>query len=159
MTVEATISLTDHTAKVAELQLTLKDVESKLTLKDEQIATLTAEIATLKDAEVKRLADANAKRIDVAFEQYKDVKKLTDLDKEAMGYLISAKPETFEKLYPVVSVQTQVLAARLSDTRPSTALPAGVARPDLNTLTDKYLKDGLDYDHAFTKALNEINKK
>lgn len=155
---EDTISLKDHTAKVAELQLTLKDVESKLTLKDEQIATLTAEIATLKDAEVKRLADANAQRVDVAFEQYKDTKKLTDLDKEAMGYLIAAKPETFEKLYPIVSAQKQILSARISTERPVQTLPDGVARPDLKTLVAKYQGEGKSYDEAFTLAMRDVEK-
>lgn len=154
-----TISLKDHTAKVAELQLTLKDVESKLALKDEQIAKLESDIVALRDAETKRLADANAKRVDAAFEQYKDIKKLTDLDKEAMSYLIAAKPETFEKLYPVVSAQKQILSARISTERPAQQLPDGVARPDVKTLVAKYQGEGKSYDEAFTLAMRDLEPK
>ena len=154
--VEDTISMKDHTAKVAELQLTLKDVESKLTLKDEQIAKLETEVAALKDAETARLKDSNSKRVDAAFEQYKDVKKLTDLDKEAMSYLIEAKPDTFEKLYPVVSAQRQILTARVSVERTKQSLPDGVSRPDIKTLVAKYQGEGKSYDEAFTLAMRDV---
>lgn len=160
-----TITLTEHETKLnaatAELKLSLKEAESKVEAANARVAAVEAELVTLREAETKRAAAERVRRVDIAFEQYKDVQKLTDLDKELMGVLLDAKPELFEKKYPVVSAQTQILSARISQERPAAAaLPAGVERPSLKTLTDKYMSDGaLSYEEAFTKALNEIEKK
>lgn len=160
-----TITLTEHETKLnaatAELKLSLKEAESKVEAANARVVAVEAELVTLREAETKRAAAERVRRVDIAFEQYKDVQKLTDLDKELMGVLLDAKPELFEKKYPVVSAQTQILSARISQERPATAaLPAGVERPSLKTLTDKYMSDGaLSYEEAFTKALNEIEKK
>lgn len=158
-----TITLTEHETKLnaatAELKLTLKEAESKIVAAESKVAALEAEIVTMRDADKARVANERVKRVDVAFDQYKDSHKLTDLDKELMSVLIESKPELFEKKYPVISAQTQILSARVSQERPKTELPAGVERPNLKLLTDKYIQQGLDYDQAFTKAFNEFTSK
>ena len=58
-----TITLADHNAKVAELQLTLKDAESKLEAANKRLSELEA-------AETVRLTAEKAKRIDTAFVPY-----------------------------------------------------------------------------------------
>jgi hypothetical protein len=158
-----TITLTEHETKLnavtAELKLSLKEAESRIETANARVATLEAEIVTLRETETKRAVAEKAKRVDVAFEQYKDAQKLSDLDKELMTVLLDAKPELFEKKYPVISAQTQILSARVSQERPKTDLPVGVERPNLRLLTDKYMQQGLDYDQAFTKAFNEFTSK
>ena len=155
-----TILLSDHNAKVADLQLALKDVESKVEAANARANVLESELVALRDADAKRVAVEKVKRVDAAFSQYKGVQKLTDLDRELMVVLLDAKPELFEKRYPMIDAQTQLLTARVSQERPKVDLPAGVERPSLKTLTDKYMSDfKLSYEEAFTKALNEIEKK
>ncbi len=159
-----TITLSEHETKLnaatAELKLSLKEADSKVAQANARVTELESELVALREAETKRAVAERAKRVDVAFEQYKDVQKLTDLDKELMAVLLDAKPELFEKKYPVVSAQTQILSARISQERPKVELPAGVERPSLKTLTDKYMSENkLSYEEAFTKALNDIEKK
>lgn len=145
---DETISLKDHTSKVAELQLTLKDAESKLALAESRVAELEA-------AEAVRLTEAKTKRIDAAFAQYKDSKKLSDLDKEAMVCLFDSKPEVFEKLYPVVDVRAVLLTSRVSTERTPKELPPGVAKPSMQALADKHIAAGKTYDEAWTLAISE----
>jgi len=155
-----TILLSDHNAKVADLQLALKDVESKVESANARADKLETELVALRDADAKRVAVEKVKRVDAAFAQYKGVQKLTDLDRELMVVLLDAKPELFEKRYPLIDVQTQLLTTRISQERPKADLPAGVERPSLKALTDKYMSDNkLSYEEAFTKALNDIEKK
>lgn len=160
-----TISLADHetklTAATAELQLTLKDANAKLELSNTRITELETQLVTLRESENARESKRKAERVDAAFGQYRDTKKLSDLDKEAMAVLLDSKPEIFEKLYPVVDARTVVMTARLSAERPASAsaLPAGVARPSIKELVAKYQSEGKDYDTAFTMAMKDLEPK
>ncbi len=138
---ETKLALKDAEAKTAAADVKLKDAEAKaqaaevkaaelsLALKDAQAAAATAEAGlAAKDEEIKQLRDAQAKREDddrrarvqLAFDTYKDARKLTDDDKEAMLIVLSSKPETFERQYPIVAPNQQHLLANLTDNREAT---------------------------------------
>jgi phage I-like protein len=158
-----TISLADHetklTAATAELQLTLKDANSKLELSNTRIAELETQLVSLRESENARESKRKSERVDAAFGQYRDAKKLSDLDKEAMVVLLDSKPEIFEKLYPVIDSRAVVMTARLSAERPTVALPSSVARPSITELAAKYQSEGKDYETAFTLAMKDLEPK
>ena len=104
--------LAEATTKIAELSLNLKD-ESARADKAE------AELASLRDWKEKREAKDIDERVELAFETYKDARKLTDADKEAMRIVLTAKPETFEKQYPKVKAGDQHLLKNVTDRRPA----------------------------------------
>jgi len=94
--------------KVAGLSLELKD-------RDATISTQAAELKTLRDNEKLR-ADADEKTaVDTAFATYKDIKKLTDLDKEQMLLTYRGNPDLFLRLYPSVAPDQRHLQRNLSN--------------------------------------------
>lgn len=107
---DVTVKLTASEAKAAELALSLKDETGKR-------EALETELKTLRDEKVKRDEEALSGRVDDAFETYKDTKKLSDDDKDAMLIVLKANPEKFEKLYPKVAKSEQHLLHNLSDNR------------------------------------------
>ena len=107
---ETSVKLTASEAKAAELALSLKDETGKR-------EALETELKTLRDEKVKRDEEALSGRVDDAFETYKDTKKLSDDDKDAMLIVLKANPEKFEKLYPKVAKSEQHLLHNLSDNR------------------------------------------
>lgn len=131
---ETKLALTDSTAKLTDATTKLSDVTTKLTASEAKTAELTlslkeangkvetleAELKTLRDEKVKRDEQALTDRVNDAFETYKDSKKLTDDDKEAMLIVLKANPENFEKRYPKVAKNQQHLQHNLSDTREKT---------------------------------------
>ena len=104
----------DIEEREAKLSLQLKDAESKVAEKAKEVEAKDAEIAKMRDEQVKRAeADAQA-RVDEAFTAYKDVKKLTDLDKTSMAIVLKADPATFDKLYPRIAPNQQHLLRNLT---------------------------------------------
>lgn len=148
------------TEEVAAVSLTLKDVKAKLSKADEQVVSLSKEKAEREEAVV-------AERVDLAFATYKDEKKLTDDDKEAMRITLSTKPALFEKLYPKAQPGTPHLLRNLTGSEGGDK--AGVRPPPVKegegeetivTLADKIQKDKkVDRDTAFAMAEREINKR
>lgn len=84
----------------AEVTLSLKDVTSKLEAA-EKAAAETAEVIKTLSAE-KALIEKQTvdDRVSLAFNTYKDEKKLGDADREAMVLTLKSNPELFERLYP-----------------------------------------------------------
>ncbi len=109
--------MADKTALLADkagLELRLKDAEGTVATLTAEKATLDGEIAKMRDAEVKRADDAIVAAVDSAYATYKDVKKLTDEDKQAMLITARAKPDLFAKLYPPVAGAHQHLLTDLT---------------------------------------------
>lgn len=101
----------------ASLSLRLKEAESATA---EVTAKLTATEATLalKQAEIdKRNEDDLDGSVRVAFETYKDTKKLTDDDKAAMRITLKSDPALFGRLYPVVAPGERPLLQNLTGSR------------------------------------------
>jgi phage I-like protein len=105
-----TIALSEAQTKVAELSLKLKDEAARADTAEASLKTLTEwkEARELKDVE---------ERVSLAFDTYKDARKLTDADKEAMTIVLKAKPETFEKQYPKIAPALSHLQRNLTDRR------------------------------------------
>lgn len=121
--------LTEATAKFSDLQA--KSAEQQLKLRDETARAdkAEAELVTLREEKTKREERELSERVDLAFETYKDARKLTDADKDAMLIVLRAKPETFEKQYPKVQPSQQHLMRNLTDHREKGAPPAAVIDP------------------------------
>lgn len=163
----------------AGLSLRLKDAEATaVSLADKVKATEAivgereATIVSLKADIQKRDDDASTARVEDAFVSYKDVKKLTDDDKTAMKFVLRSDPTLFDKLYPRVAPNHQHLLRDLTtgrtpngSTAPGQAKPlpvsmsstagAGNSQALFVTLKDKYLKDGLEPEEAFKRAIRE----
>jgi hypothetical protein len=107
-------NVTELETQVAELTLSAREAASQVTAKDAALAAKDAEIATLKADADKRADEARTARIDEAFDTYKDAKKLTDADREAMAIVLGSKPETFEKLYPRVTADKRHLLTQVA---------------------------------------------
>ncbi len=125
-----TAQMKDFETKLAELTLGLKDVQGKLATAEQTIAAKDGEIKALKDAAAAREEADRKARVEEAFDTYKDAKKLSDADKEAMLLVLTSKPETFEKLYPRVSADKRHLLASLSGGRTEGQSGATVVDPN-----------------------------
>lgn len=112
---EVTVALTEAKTKLAELSLALKDETARADKAE-------TEVVSLRDWKTKRETKDLEERVDLAFETYKDARKLTDADKEAMLIVLSAKPETFEKQYPKVKAGERHLLRNVTETREAPAL-------------------------------------
>ena len=111
---EVTVALTEAKTKLAELSLALKD-ESARADKAE------TELVSLRDWKEKREAKDLDERVDLAFDTYKDARKLNDADKEAMLIVLKAKPDTFEKQYPKVQADKRHLLKNVTEKREAPA--------------------------------------
>lgn len=135
---ETKLALKDAEAKSTATEAKLKDAEAKVQAADVTIAELTLSLKDAKaaadqaaadlaekDATIKTLTDAAQKReeadlqarVDLAFDTYKDARKLSEDDKEAMLIVLKSKPETFERQYPKVAPSQQHLQRNLTDNR------------------------------------------
>lgn len=104
---ELALKLSQVTTQNSELALTLKDVTTKLETANKSITELTAWKAERENGDVVAMVDA-------AFDTYKDSKKLTDADKEAMLDVAKNAPKSFAKLYPAVKMSERHLMRTLS---------------------------------------------
>lgn len=105
-----TIALSEAQTKVAELSLQLKD-ESARADKAE------GELKTLREWKVTREEKDLADRVSEAFDTYKDERKLTDGDREAMLIVLKANAKLFEERYPRVSADKRHLLRDLTPQR------------------------------------------
>src|SRR5690349_6023199 len=80
---EVTVALTEAKTKLAELSLALKDETARADKAE-------TELVSLRDWKTKREAKDLEERVELAFETYKDARKLTDADKEAMLIVLTA---------------------------------------------------------------------
>jgi hypothetical protein len=148
-----TLQLKDETAKREAAEAALKEATDK---KDAEIVALKAEVA-------KRDADKAAARVDEAFATYKDAKKLTDDDREAMTIVLSTKPETFEKLYPRVDGSKRHLLQDLSGAKDKTvpsALPGtGSVQVNMREAARALAaKEKISLDEAQSRILTSASK-
>jgi len=166
-----TITLSEHNTKLeaavaaavanatSPLTLQLKDVEAKLTAALADKAAADAVVVQLNEQIKTRDAAVAAARVDEAFSTYKEVKKLSDDDKEAMAITLSTKPELFEKLYPKVTPDKAILLRTVTASDAAPAAKAGSVKviPDLSKILEdvKAKNPGLDYDKQFDMALKE----
>lgn len=169
-----TITLSEHNLKlsaaVAEavaaavknaaspLELQIKDLEAKVIKASEETAAERAKAAEL-EGKLKAQSDAAAAaRVEEAYSSYKETKKLSDDDKEAMSITLATKPELFEKLYPKLTTSQSVLLQRvtMSDTSKNNVGKQKIV-PDLAAvIADVRAKNPtLDYDKQFDMALKE----
>lgn len=161
-----TVLLTEHESTVAALNLQLKDATAKVTEATTKVSALEAENVALKEAianrdkaDAERTKKERATKVDTAFLSYKETRKLTDDDKEAMALLLdSGKEELFNKLYPPIAANLLPLTQRITQQREVPVvreIPAASKGSDIKTLADKHMKEGKTYDEAFTIAINE----
>lgn len=114
---KADMTLEQALAKINELQ-TL-NAEQSLKIKDETARADKAEKSVVeletwrKEYEEKALNE----RVALAFDTYKDARKLNDADKDAMLIVLRAKPETFERQYPKVAAEHAHLQRSLTEQR------------------------------------------
>lgn len=108
-------------AKVDEL--TKENATFTLSLKDTSASKDAAEgeLKTLRAWKEEREAKDLSDRVALAFDTYKDTKKLGEADKNAMTIVLKADPETFEKLYPKVAPSQQHLLRNVTETREAPA--------------------------------------
>jgi len=166
-----TITLSDHAVKLSEavntavknavspLELQVKDLEAKLIKASEDLTAEAAKVVTLADQIKTRDAAVAAARVEDAFLAYKETKKLSDDDKEAMAITLSTKPELFEKLYPKLDPTKQTLLRTITASDTSTASKVGAVKvvPDLSKIIAdvKEKNPTLSYDKQFDLALKE----
>lgn len=136
----------------ASLTLKLRDAESER-------EALRAECATLRDWKAQREEQDLRERVEAAYATYKDAKKLTDADKDAMLRVCKADRAAFDQLYPPVAREHEHLLRRMTDTaapveraalRAASAEP--VAEPFGATVTRLMRDEKLSYESAFAKA-------
>lgn len=166
-----TITLSEHTVKLSEavqvavknsvspLELQVKDLEAKLIKASEDTTLETAKVVALTEQIKTRDAAVAATRVEEAFLTYKETKKLSDDDKEAMAITLSTKPELFEKLYPKLApAQAGLLrTVTASDTSATTKVGALKVVPELSKIIADLKAKTTDktYDEIFDMALKE----
>lgn len=145
--------------KVAGLSLELKD-------RDATISTQSSELKTLRDNEAKRAAADEGAAVDTAFATYKDVKKLSDLDKEQMLLTYRGNRELFSRLYPTVAPDQRHLMRTIApqgvrqsqqqaEADARAIAGAGKGPDEMIQLKDKYVREGMSQEAALNKAYNE----
>jgi hypothetical protein len=107
---DTTVKLTAAEAKVASLSLDLKDETTKR-------EAVEAELVTLREWKATEETKAFDARLTDAFDSYKDVKKLNEDDRESMKLELKADPARFEKRYPTISADKRHLQRNLTDHR------------------------------------------
>jgi hypothetical protein len=151
---QTTITLKDHEERVsaatATISLQLKDATSKLLTVEAENVRLLKEIET-------RDAGVITARVEEAFGTYSESRKLTDVDKKAMTIVLKSDPATFEALYPKVTGEKKPLLTRLTDEKLTLSKGQLVEVPDIRTLTDKYVKEGLTLEDANNRAYKEVS--
>jgi hypothetical protein len=166
-----TITLSEHTVKLNEavsvavknaaspLELQIKDLEAKALKALSDQAEAEAKVVTLTEQIKERDAAVAAERVEVAFAAYKETKKLSDDDKEAMAITLATKPELFEKLYPKLNPAHSHLLRTVTATDTSTAAKVGAVKvvPDLSVILSeiKAKHPNESYDKQFDMALAE----
>lgn len=177
---------TDKTKEQMSKELVEKvaELETKIREKDLKIAEITLEHKT-KLSEVQANLDNKSKEFDklvsevvdgdveLAFNTYKDARKLSDTDKTHLKVMRLANAESFRALFPVqapvATAARTVPAVRQPVQRPayvSTNL-SNETRPEADTvvklsqseLHTKYMKEGLDSNQAALKAAKEVRGK
>lgn len=155
------------TTEAASLSLRLKDAEARAAETAVALADRDAQIAALKSAIDKRDAEEHEAAVTLAFDTYKDARKLTDDDKAAMRVVLKADRALFGKLYPAVAPAQRHLMADLTGRRDagtttSTApVPegqrtgGGMSPGEMRALSDKYRKEGLSLEEATNRAYSE----
>jgi hypothetical protein len=163
----------------AGLSLRLKDAESTVTTLSDKlkaseviVGERDATIVALKAEIAKRDDDAAEERVNDAFDSYKDAKKLSDADKKSMRITLKADKALFDELYPRVAPQHKHLQRNLTTERTPTGVTApgqqtrlpvsapaalGQVSPTavMLTLKDKYIKEGMEAEEAFKRAIRE----
>jgi hypothetical protein len=104
------------------LSLSLKDEQAARAAAEQKLATVEAELKTLRDADAQRLEQAIVDRVEEAFATYKDARKLTDDDKGDMMILARADFERFHKRYPRLAGK-EYLLRNLTTTRTPVGAP------------------------------------
>jgi phage I-like protein len=137
--IEKKLKDTEDRLAVMTDKATLADTKateaSKLiTAKDAEIVTLREENKGLQAWKLERETADNKAEVDVAFETYKDQRKLTDAMRDPMLALLKAAPEAFRTMYPPVALSQRHLLRTVSATRET--LPAAGAAPSLRTPDD-----------------------
>lgn len=170
-----TILLSEHTVKLSEaVANAVKDAVSPLNLqlKDEtsaklkalaDVAEANAKLVTLTEQIATRDAAVSSARVADAFDTYKELKKLSDDDKEAMAITLSTKPDLFEKLYPKLSADKKPLLRTIAASDTTDTSKVGTTRivDDLaKCLSDVQAKNpNLPYDKQFDMAMTERAKQ
>lgn len=122
-------ALADEKARTAEKIVTAKDAE---------ITTLKAENNGLMAWKTAREEKDQTAEIEVAFETYKDQRKLTDDMRGPMLAMLKAAPDAFRTMYPTVAVGHRHLLREVSTRREEAPremasgaeLPAGITLSD-----------------------------
>lgn len=150
----------------ASLTLRLKDAEARAADAATQLADRDAQIVALRSQIDQRDAAEREAAITLAFDTYKDARKLTDDDKAAMRVVLKADRALFAKLYPAVAPNQRHLMADLTGRRdagtttstapagPSTA-SRGMSPDEQRLLSDKYRKEGMSLEDAINRAYSE----
>jgi len=154
------------TTEAASLSLRLKDAEARAAETAVALADRDAQIAALKSAIDKRDADEQEAAVTLAFDTYKDARKLTDDDKAAMRITLKADRALFAKLYPAVAPAQRHLMADLTGRRdgstttstapaPEGQRTGGMSPGEMRALSDKYRKEGMTLEEATNRAYSE----
>ena len=177
-----------------EIEKKLKDTEGQLAVMTDK-HTMAAEkvssaekIITAKDAELVMLRDENKNllawkgereeadqkaEVEIAFETYKDQRKLTDANRGDMLAFLKAAPSAFRGMYPAVPAGQRHLMREVSTRREmrderqgsdggqGTQLPAGISLSDKDAvvkLADHLQRENpkLDRPHALNDSIKTI---
>lgn len=148
----------------AALSLRLKDAEARAGEATTALADRDGQIAALKAQIDRRDAEEQEARVTLAFNTYKDARKLGDDDKAAMRITLKADPVLFAKLYPAVAPAQQHLLADLTGRRTerTTTTTAGsqtgnavMGAEEMRVLSDKYRREGMSLEDATNRAYRE----
>lgn len=101
----------------AKVTLTLKEAEAKLVSMTERATKAESEALALREQLAKRDADELDARVTVAFETYRDTKKLSEADKKGMLLVAKNDPKLFGELYPPINAGQQHLLRNVSVSR------------------------------------------
>jgi phage I-like protein len=122
-----------------------KESEKLVTAKDAEIVTLREENKGLQAWKIERETADNKAEVEVAFETYKDQRKLSDAMRDPMLAMLKAAPDAFRTMYPAVALSQRHLLRNVSATRES--MPTAGTAPSLRTpddfiaLSDKIRRD------------------
>jgi hypothetical protein len=150
------VLLSEAQAKNAELTLTLKD-------RDARISALEAELVSLRDWKATEEASKIQAEVDEAYETYRDSKNLTDADRETLLVVCKAAPDAFRRLYPRVPVTQRHLLRSIVPARPAVSgneVKTGAPSVDVDARAKQLMAEkGIDYENAWVMADKELRTR
>lgn len=154
-TMSETIKLKELEAQTATLSLQLKDAIASKEAVEKRLVDAEAEAKMLRDWRTEREEKDIQNEVDIAFETYKDSKRLRDSDRAAMLVVAKNSFDAFRQLYPRVPVAQRALLRSVAS---EGARPLNKQPDNLFSLADSIQRDnpGMDREDAICAADKQL---